>query len=119
MTWDEMRAKYPDRPYRDEMPAEREREFVADCFDCYEAEGFSERFWSQGGDFPEYKGKPFEVIGRVPELDPAHPDGADLECLPMWRIRFEDGYEMAAYPDEIVPSEMRDNGCPDEFLKGE
>ena len=34
----------------------------------------------------------------------------------MWNIRFEDGFVASAYPDEIVPSEMRDNGCPEESL---
>ena len=34
----------------------------------------------------------------------------------MWNIRVEDGFVASAYPDEIVPSEMRDNGCPEEYL---
>lgn len=110
MTWDEIRTKYPDRPYREDMTEEREKEFVEDCFSCYENEGFAKVFWSQGGDYADYIEKPFKIVGRVPILDDAHPDGAELECLPMWRIRFEDGFEMAAYPDEIIPREMRENG---------
>lgn len=34
MTWEEMKVKYPE--YRDQMSEERERQFVADCFDAYE-----------------------------------------------------------------------------------
>ena len=55
MTWADMQNKYPE--YRDEMTREREREFVKDCFDCYEQEGFAGKFWSNGGDFAEYHGK--------------------------------------------------------------
>lgn len=32
-------------------------------------------------------------------------------------IKFEDNKEIAAYPDEIIPSEMIDNGCKFENLK--
>lgn len=116
MTWDKMKVKYPE--CRDEMSIEREREFVRDCFDCYEEEGFSGKFWSPGGDFPEYVGKPFTVIGRIEEYDAQNSDGADLECLPMWQICFRDGKIIPAYPAEIIPCEMRDNGCPASFWGG-
>ncbi len=117
MTWEQMRKKYPE--YRHEMNTERELEFVSDCFECYEAEGFAKRFYSPFGDYGERIGKPFEVIGRVPVRDEQHKDGADLECLPMWRIRFEDGFELSAYPEECIPSEMIDNGCPKSFFEEE
>ena len=115
MTWDDMNKKYPE--YRNEMTVDRERNFVEDCFTCYEKEGFAKRFWSQGGDYKEYIGKPFEVIGRVQECNDEHKDGADLECLPMWKIRFEDGKEIAVYPDEIIKREMIDNGCPKNIVE--
>lgn len=56
------------------------------------------------------------MIGRVPVYDELHPNGGDLECLPMWIIQFEDGFELEAYPEEIVPREMIDNGCPESFF---
>jgi len=108
MTWEEIKIKYPE--YREDMSEEREKEFVSDCFDAYEKEGFAKKFWSQGGDYRHLHGKHFEVIERVPIYDGEN-NGADLERLPMWFIKFENGFEMAAYPDEIIPSEMRDNGC--------
>lgn len=117
MTWDELKVKYKDAPYREDMTEEQEKEFVADCFNCYEQEGFSKVFWCQGGDYPEYVGKPFTVVGRTPIYDGATQLAADLESLPMWNIRFKDGYEMSAYPEEIIPREMRDNGCPEEYLQ--
>lgn len=115
MTWNEMEIKYPE--YRDEMSKDREREFVQDCFECYETEGFAKRFWSISDAFAGCIGKSFEVIGRVQEYDNEHKDGADLECLPMWKIRFEDGKEIDAYPDEIIKREMINNGCPEDIAK--
>lgn len=34
----------------------------------------------------------------------------DLSSLPMWNIKFEDGTVFGAYPEEIIPSEMKANG---------
>lgn len=42
ITWDEVKTKYPE--YRDQMSEEREMEFVNDCFECYEQEGFAKKF---------------------------------------------------------------------------
>lgn len=114
MTWEDINKKYPES--RCDMSEERERKFVEDCFACYEQEGFANVFWSQGSDYSEYIGKKFAVLGRVPEWDIQHRDGADLECLPMWKIRFEDGTEIDAYPDEIIVSEMVENGCPADIV---
>lgn len=108
-SWDDMNKKYTE--YRDDMTEEREKEFVEDCYTLYEKEGFAKKFWSMGGDFPQYKGKEFTVIERVKSITEDKENGADLECLPMWNIKFADGFEMAAYPDEIIPSQMKDNGC--------
>ena len=104
MTWDKMNKKYPE--YREEMSEKREEEFVNDCFDCYEQEGFSKKFWDRNGDYEEKIGQSFKVLGRITTEE------ADLCCLPMWRIEFADGTTIAAYPDEIIPREMNDNGCP-------
>lgn len=49
MTWEEMNIKYPED--RHEMTEEREREFVNDCFELYEKEGFSRKYWSSGGEY--------------------------------------------------------------------
>lgn len=97
------------------MPEEREKAFVGDCYRLYEKEGFNKKFWSNGGDFKQYHGKAFSVIGRTPIYD-GNNRGADLECLPMWQIRFEDGTEISAYPDEVIPSEMKDAGCPTKYF---
>lgn len=105
MTWDEMNKKYPEYS-REEMSEKREEKFVNDCFDCYEQEGFSKKFWSQGGDYGEKIGQSFKVLGRTTTED------ADLSCLPMWNIEFADGTIIVAYPDEIIPREMKNNGCP-------
>ena len=103
-TWEDMRKKYPES--REEMTVDREREFVNACFELYEKEGFSEKFWSPFGDHKDRFGASFEIIGRCTK------ENCHIDVLPMWNIRFEDGTVIGAYPEEIVPSEMKENGCP-------
>lgn len=102
--WKDMEKKYPQD--RESMTEEMERRFVEDCFSCYEEEGFSPVFWSPFGDHKERFGECFEVVGRC-----SAPDEADLCALPMWNIKFQDGTIIGAYPEEIIPSQMRENGC--------
>ena len=54
----------------------------------------------------KYNGKRFTVLDRVKEIS-EDKDGADLENLPMWYIRFEDGDIIPAYPEEICICEQR------------
>lgn len=104
MTWEEMKVKYPED--RSDMSEEREKEFVEDCFSCYESEGFAKKFWTPFESHRKRKGQTFEVVRRLTEED------CDLCILPMWNIKFEDGIVTGAYPEEIIPREMRANGCP-------
>lgn len=103
ITWEEMKTKYPED--RNTMSEEREKEFVDECFDCYEQEGFAKKFWSPFSDYKERFGQSFEVIERCSTKDSA------LSSLPMWNIKFSDGLIIGAYPEEIIPSEMKANGC--------
>lgn len=96
---------------RDDMTREQEIEFVNGWFDKYEKEGFSKIFVSPfdiGGDIKR-QGTPFKVLGRIrPMTDTDNGnDTADLSSLPMWQIQFEDGVTMGAYPEEIIPSEIK------------
>lgn len=109
-SWEDMKRKYPME--REEMTKEQEKEWLDDCYSLYEKEGFARCFWSQGGDCKEYHGKPFEVIRRTEEKD-----GFDISCLPAWKIKFDDEKELDAYPNEIILSEMIDNGCKIENIK--
>lgn len=102
--WDKLHAKYPID--REEMTEEQHIAYVNECFDLYEKEGFAKKYWSPYGDYPEYIGMSFEVVGRCSENE-----DTDLEVLPLWRVRFEDGFEGQAYPEEIIPSQMQANGC--------
>ncbi len=113
MTWDEIEAKYPE--YWCDMTEERKREFVVDLFGYYEQKGFAKVFWSPYERYEKYYGQPFTVIGRFDW----EKEGIALELLPIWNIRFEDGFEMAVFPEECVEEEMLDEGCPKEyFLQG-
>ena len=91
---------------RDDLSYEEEKSFVNDCFDTYEHIGFAETFGTPYAEDARLMGKKFIVLGRVKELT-EDKNGADLECLPMWNIRFEDGFEMAAHPEEICLAERK------------
>lgn len=97
---------------RDDMTKEEEKLFVDYWFNRYESEGFAKVFCSPyeftDKEPTKYNGKKFEVVERVKPLDEDE-HGTDLECLPMWNIKFDDGHTMAAYPEEIIPSEIKDN----------
>ena len=96
---------------RDTMSWEEETAFVDYCFDYYEAEGFFKVFCSPWTDAELRNGMPYKVLGRIKAYDGDEytDDSADIEALPMWRIQFEDGYVMSAYPEEIILSEIRAN----------
>lgn len=93
---------------RCDLTEDEERRFVSDCFDTYEYLGFSETFHSPHEEYEEDNGKRFVVLGRLKERTPetaADQDSADLSCLPMWVIQFEDGTIAQAYPEEICSCE--------------
>lgn len=94
---------------RNELESEEEKLVVDYWFNKYEAEGFAKVFCSPFDFAVDYNDKKFEVIDRVKSLEEDEENGVDLDSLPMWNIRFEDGRETVAYPEEIIPSEIRDN----------
>lgn len=89
-------AKYDSR---DDMPSEVLKDFVNACFDVYEEVGFKPVFDGPYECLPdglaENNGCSFKVVSRCTE------DQCDLESLPMWNIKFANGYECQAYPEEI------------------
>ena len=93
---------------RDDLSEDEERNFVNDCFDTYEKIGFADTFGTPYTGEKKYKGMRFTVLGRVKEITEDKENGADLECLPMWNIQFENGDIMAAYPEEICLAERKD-----------
>ena len=63
MTWDELNKKYPEA--RDEMSADRERDFLKDLYDTYETVGFANKFWTPfdlNDEDKSYIGKPFKYL---------------------------------------------------------
>lgn len=101
--WEDMRVKYPED--RDKMSDETHRAFLDDCYKLYEKEGFHSKFWTPYSDYESYIDSSFTVIRQATE-----DDGIFIECLPMWLIKFEDGKEIFAYPEEIILSDMKANG---------
>lgn len=78
-------------------------------FDYLEKDGFSEFFWGNHR-HRQFTGKKFRVVNRVYA---AEHKGAIPR--PIWKIRFMDGIEIAAYQEEIIPSCMKENGCPERY----
>jgi len=105
MTWEKLGEKYADKHIRDFGDDNMYREYVNDCFDAYENDGFADTFGTPYAGEKKHMGKKFKVIGRVPEFDDDHPDGADLDCLPMWKIKLDTGEIIDAFPEEICNSE--------------
>lgn len=56
---------------------------------------FRRTFWTPYEEFASRIGQPFEVLGEVGD------DRKDPEVGRMWRIRFPDGFETDAWPEEV------------------
>lgn len=54
-------------------------------------------FVSPHDQFAERNNQKCEIIGKIDEPDDTH----DAEVLPMYRIRFADGEEIEAWPEEL------------------
>ena len=72
------------------------QKYVEDAFQLYEQSGFIEKFDSPYDDNGEHNGMGFEVLRR------ATVNECDLEVLPVWLVRFENGDEAYCYPEEIA-----------------
>lgn len=86
----------------DGLDEDKLREFKEDCFNLYEQTGFLEIFSSPYDDIgnglqtDEHNGMRFEVIRRATEKE------CDLEAMPLWLVKFENGDEAYCYPEEIA-----------------
>lgn len=83
-------------------------EFKNDCFSVYEETGFIEKFDSPYDDIGdgltagEHNGMKFEVIRRATIGE------CEVEAMPLWLVRFENGDEAYCYPEEIAKLEHKD-----------
>lgn len=102
-TWFDMKTLFPEFKdgcfTRDHMTEDREKEWVAFCYEAYENDGFRETYHNNYDLYKEHDGKKYKVIKRLNEKE------ADLECLPLWTIEFEDGSQITAVPEEICLTE--------------
>lgn len=97
----ELNAAYPNLNTEEGLSFDDMLMYVQDCFDLYEGIGFKNKYESPYEDYQKYNEKPFEVVRRMSYVD----DNIDLECLPKWIIRFDDGVEIEAWPEEICKAE--------------
>lgn len=75
-----------------------EKDFAAfknDCFLLYESSGWKNSFYSPYESENKNNGKPFTVLRRATTGE------YDVEQLPCWLIRFDDGKETFAFPEDI------------------
>ena len=108
MTEKEFAEKWRDYECIEDVPEERQREFLEDAFTMYEESGFAERFKSPYESEQRFDGRKFTVVRRVTyPTDEGHENDyeCDLVSGPMWVIKFRGGKEHYAYPEEICKLE--------------
>jgi hypothetical protein len=92
---------------------EEELFYRQDAFDMYETEGFTETFNTPYEDCSEYNGQKYEIVRRASYVN----GDCDMENLPQWIIKFEDGKEINAYPEDISKVEKTGREIEENFLK--
>lgn len=95
--FEELNAAYPNLNTEEGLSFDDMLAYVQDSFDLYEKFGFKDKFDTPYEDYQKYNGQSFEVVRRMSYVN----DNIHLECLPKWIIRFEDGVEIEAWPEEI------------------
>lgn len=101
MTEREFDTKWGHDVDADKMSYEELAEFKNDCFAMYEETGFIEKFDSPYDDEGEHNGMKFDVLRR------ATTDEVDMENMPVWEIKFENGDIAYCYPEEICKIEHK------------
>ena len=109
MTNEEFNKKWDSDLYEDmrnetneQIRLQKMNGYVNDCFDMYETEGFCDTFESPYESLIKHNGKKFSVVRRC-----STDDGFDIGALPAWKIKFEDGEEIEAMPEEICKIERQ------------
>lgn len=68
---------------------------INDKFKKYEEKTPSDCFISTIKDYRKYDGASFKIIRRLTEEE------CDIECMPMWKIQFDNGDIIDAFSEEI------------------
>ena len=74
-------------------------QFKNDCFSMYEQSGFIDKFDSPYDYEGEHNGMGFVVLRR------ATTEECDIEAMPLWFVKFENGDTAYCYPEEICKAE--------------
>lgn len=61
-----------------------------------------ETFWTPYSQYEARAGQAFDVVRVITEADATHDD----EVLPMYVIRFTDGTEIEAWPEEVLDDQL-------------
>ena len=94
MTHEEFNKKWNNKSV-DDIDDTLIEEYIEDLYDLHESTGFRETFNSPYNYMQKYNGLAFNVVGRYGKED------CDYESMPMWLIRFNNGIEIEAFPEEI------------------
>ena len=94
MNRQEFEEKWGDTVNRCRLDEKKHQEFVNDCFEMYEQEGFLEVLDSTYEELGK-NGMKFKVIRRATNQE------CDPETMPVWLVRFENGETAYCYPEEI------------------
>lgn len=97
-TYKELMAKWDKFPERDLMSIKEELEYIHDWYNLGKnlpTKPFEPTFT----DYVKYKGQSFTIIDEVKTFE------VELEQLPMWKIKMEDGTILWALCDEIFKIE--------------
>lgn len=88
---------------REDLSWEQEKTLIHKAYELYAKEGFASVFQSPYKENGSRNGQEFSVLSRILLED----EDAHAVDLPMWKIRFADGEEICALPEEIIASEQR------------
>lgn len=100
ISWNDM-TNALDGKWRENLSLSETRAWVDKCFLIYEHHGFAKTFKPCYSDYKEMDGMNFTVVRR------ANTDDVDMEQLPMWLIKFDNGKETFAFPEEIALDERK------------
>lgn len=94
--WNELIEKWGEDYFTNwcKLDAITNTSFIEDFFNVSEFNGFSDIYWNPTR-VSMYNNQPYKVLRRFYGV-----------AYPAWVIKFENGAELIAYPENIIPHEM-------------
>lgn len=96
MTYQDIIDKWGEFCDRNELSFEEELDYIWDWYQAGETLP-TKPFEANFSDYKKYDGQNFTIVGPVTYAE----NDVDIECLPMWEIKFDAGDTIWATCDEI------------------